>query len=87
MMIINPEQAMDVALGFMIIILAKVLISETSSSFWKGALPPYRERYDAQSEVSSQSFHSSESNGELLYQQESSTQMAISESLNQLNLT
>jgi hypothetical protein len=59
----------------------------TSSSFWKGALPPYRERYDAHSEVSSHSFHSLESEGEQLNQQDSTTQMNISESLNQLNLT
>ena len=39
------------------------------------------------SEVSSQSFHSLESEGEQLNQQDSSTQMIISESLNELNLT
>ncbi len=59
----------------------------TSSSFWKGALPPYRERYEEESDISSHSFHSLESNGEQLNQRDSSTQMVISESLNQLNLT
>jgi hypothetical protein len=59
----------------------------TSSSFWKGALPPYRERYEEESDISSHSFHSLESNGEQLHQQDSTTQMVISESLNQLNLT
>jgi hypothetical protein len=52
----------------------------------KGTLPPYRERYD-KSDISSHSFHSLESNGEQLHQQDGSTQMVISESLNQLNLT
>ena len=42
----------------------------TSSSFWKGALHPYQ-RYEEESDISSHSFHSLESNGEQLNQQDS----------------
>ena len=58
----------------------------SSSSFWKGALPPYREQYEAQSELSSQSFHSLNSDEQPLYEHDSTTQMDLSTSLKQLNL-